>query len=98
MIGCKVRKFGVSGLICTGLLLLASSQPAVAQVSSSITGRVEDPSGAAIPAASVTVSNVETGATRTVAADEAGNFRALSLPVGQYELRAEKIGFKAAVR
>ena len=37
-----------------------------AQVTASVTGRVDDPSGAGIPGTTVTVTSGETGATRTV--------------------------------
>ena len=33
-----------------------------------------------------------------VTTDEGGNFNVLSLAVGEYELKAEKTGFKAALR
>ena len=79
-------------------LFTASSTLCFAQVSASISGRVEDPSGAAIPGATVTAISSETGATRTVNTDEAGNFRLLALPVGRYDLRSEKVGFKAALQ
>src|SRR6185295_12241107 len=55
-------------------------------------------SGAAVGGATVTVKNLETGATRTVTTDETGNYRVLSLPVGSQEVRAEKAGFNSAVR
>ncbi|MGA2716842.1 MAG: carboxypeptidase-like regulatory domain-containing protein [Bryobacteraceae bacterium] len=80
------------------LTLLAMSMPAWAQVSASISGRVEDPSGAGVRGAAITVKSLETGATRTTVTDESGNFKILSLPVGAQELRAEKQGFKAVVR
>src|ERR1035437_10681993 len=85
-------------LVLMALLLVVNSTIALAQVSGSITGKIEDPSGAAIPGATVTVTSLETGAARTVAADEAGNYRVLSLQVGGYEVRAEKQGFKVVVQ
>ena len=77
--------------------ILLCSSFAFAQVTASITGRVEDVSGAAVPAANVTVTSLETAATRTAATDEGGNYRILALPVGRYDIKAEKTGFKAAV-
>jgi transcriptional regulator of nitric oxide reductase len=59
---------------------------------------VEDASGAAVSGATVTVKNVETGAIRTSTTDDTGNFRILSLNVGPQEVKAEKSGFKTAVR
>jgi hypothetical protein len=69
-----------------------------AQVSAEISGRVNDASGSAVGGVTVTVKSLETGATRSVITDSGGNFRVLSLPVGQQELKAEKTGFKSVVR
>src|ERR1700730_15557169 len=82
----------------TILLILASSNMSFAQVTASMSGRIEDPSGAAIPGANVTVTSLETGAARAAVADEAGHYQILSLPVGRLEVKAEKTGFKAAVQ
>src|SRR6266478_9032416 len=69
-----------------------------AQVTGSVSGRVEDSTGAAVPGATVTVTSLETGAGRTMRSDEAGTYRVLSLPVGRYEVRAEAAGFKSALQ
>jgi len=67
-----------------------------AQVTASVSGRVEDSTGAAVPGAMVTITSLETGAGRTASTNETGTYRVLSLPVGRYEVRAELSGFKAA--
>ena len=85
-------------MVLTCWLLAASVQMASAQVTASISGKIEDQSGASVPGAAVTVTSLETGAARTLNADEAGNYRVLSLPVGLYEVRAEKEGFKQGVK
>jgi hypothetical protein len=73
--------------------------PAFAQQSTtSVIGTVQDASGAAIPGATVTVRNTETSQTRSAISDALGNYSALSLAVGQYEIRAEKQGFAPLVR
>src|SRR5438132_4094103 len=69
-----------------------------AQVTASVSGRVEDATGATVPGTSVTVTSLETGAARTVVSSEAGTYRVLALPVGRYDVKAELAGFKAAVR
>ena len=71
---------------------------ALAQVTASVVGTVQDTSGAMVPGVAVTVKNLETGATRAVTTDDRGSYRALSLPVGRYEVTAEKAGFKRQVR
>lgn len=63
-------------------------------VTGTILGSVEDASGARVPAASVTVANIQTGETRSAKSDAAGNFLFQALPVGRYRLRAEAAGFK----
>src|SRR5216683_2321794 len=80
------------------LATLAGALPVYAQVVASITGIVTDPSGAPISAAAVTAKNLETGAVRSTATDDAGRYLVLSLAVGQYEVRVTKAGFKEAVR
>src|SRR6266849_5160159 len=84
------------GVALLGIALTATS--AWAQVSAAISGRVEDASGAPVGGAKITVKSLETGAMRVVTGNDAGAFRALSLPVGPQEVRAAKPGFKAAVR
>jgi hypothetical protein len=86
------------GLLSTILALLAISPSAPAQVTAAISGRIEDASGTAVRGVSVTLKSLETGATRTVTTDDAGDFSAMSLPVGPYQVRAEKTGFKTEVR
>ena len=62
-----------------------------------VTGRVTDPSGAVIPGASVTLTNVNTNAVRNAETAEAGGYTFPSVPPGFYRLRTELSGFKAAV-
>jgi hypothetical protein len=78
------------------LLLIPLS--AFGQATAVISGRIEDPSGAGMRGVAVTVENLETGATRAVATGAAGDFTFLALPVGPYRVKAEKPGFKTAVR
>jgi len=81
------------------ILLIAVLTPfALAQVAAAISGVVEDPSGASVSGAKVTVTNIETGATRTTTTDESGNFSVLSLSPGPHQVKVEKTGFKSASR
>lgn len=68
------------------------------QVGATISGKVEDTSGGLVSGATVTIKSLETGAVRIVTTDSAGNFTAVSLPLGPQEITAEKEGFKVAVR
>jgi hypothetical protein len=69
-----------------------------AQVTGSLSGRVEDPSSTGVSGATITVRSLESGATRTTTTDAEGDYTVLSLPLGPQEVRAEKSGFKAALR
>src|SRR5262245_32170737 len=80
------------------VFIAAAAQPLWAQATATVAGRVEDATGAVVTGATVTVKNVETGATRVVTTNEAGNFTAIFVPVGGQEVRAEKTGFKTAIR
>src|ERR1700688_4678890 len=64
------------------------------QGDASIQGTVSDLSGGAIPAVTIKVKNLETGALRNLLTDETGRFDAASLPVGRYVVKAEKPGFR----
>jgi hypothetical protein len=85
-------------LIIWVFTILLSETSAWAQVTATISGTVEDVSGAAVRGATVTVKSLETGVTRSVTTDQAGDYTVLSLPVGPQEVKAEKKGFKATVR
>jgi len=77
----------------------ANSAPSArAQLSASIAGIVTDPSGAPVPAATVTTKNLETAAVRNATTDDSGRYLVLSLPVGLYEVRVAKQGFQDALR
>lgn len=60
----------------------------------SLTGRVTDATGAAIPSANVTVTNTATDEDFEVSANDQGVFEAQNLPPGTYSLAAESSGFK----
>src|SRR5712692_8102015 len=77
-------------LLVLGLLL---SSPVFAQFRSSIEGTVTDPSGAVVPDAKVTLTNVDTGVSTTVPSNGDGLFRFPSLPPGRYKVTATKQGF-----
>ena len=63
-------------------------------VSGTIMGRAIDPSGASIPKAHVTVTNISTGASRTTDVDSLGEFSFPQLPPAVYTLEAASPGFK----
>src|SRR5579872_1384939 len=66
------------------------------EVTASITGTVTDPSGAAVPGATVTATSQERGLTYTDVTNDSGLYRIAQLPVGTYTLKVEKSGFALA--
>lgn len=64
-------------------------------ISGDIAGTVTDPSGAAVPNATVTVTNTGTGATTTLTTDAAGTYRAALLKPGDYTVTAAASGFQS---
>jgi Carboxypeptidase regulatory-like domain/TonB dependent receptor/TonB-dependent Receptor Plug Domain len=82
-------------------LLTALALPATTsaqETTGTISGTVTDESKAILPGVTVLVTNIETGATRSLVTDVRGAFRALSLPPGVYSVAAELQGFAPARR
>jgi len=78
------------------LMAILAASPTLAnaqQTLGSINGTVLDPSGAAVPASKVTITDAEIGVTRTVTAQANGYFQVFNLPVGTYKVQAVHDGF-----
>jgi hypothetical protein len=76
---------------------LAVSAGAFAQstaANGAIEGTILDSSGGVLPGVTVTITNVDTGADRSVTTNEKGIYRAPLLPLGKYRVVAELQGFK----
>ena len=81
------------------LVILAAFGTARAQVSvGQISGTVMDAAGAAVPGATVIVTNEATNAARSVATDENGFYVVTNLPIGSYSVAAERQSFKRIVK
>jgi hypothetical protein len=61
--------------------------------SAEVLGTVRDPSAKAVPRASVTLTNEETGIQAKAATDEAGNYDFFNVKVGRYTVTVEQAGF-----
>jgi len=80
-------------------LVCIVSQPASAQVLyGSIVGVVEDPSGAVVPGATLTLTNVATGIARDIVADDQGRYTAVNMPPGTYTITVTAPGFRTTTR
>ena len=88
---------GLLGLTLAGLAIIGCLAPPEASaqaVSGTILGTVKDSTGAVVPGATVTVTNMHTGFSRSVVSDTHGEYNAPSIPTGTYSVTAEITGFK----
>jgi hypothetical protein len=85
---------------CRQLILILSlfQGLAFAQFNSAIQGVITDNSNAVVPGATLTVTNTETGISRTVETLDDGLYRALSLAPGMYRIAVHKTGFADEVK
>jgi Carboxypeptidase regulatory-like domain len=60
-------------------------------------GYVVDPTGAAVPNASVVITSVDNGSSRSVSTDAQGRWVILGLPSGNYKAQTQMPGFKTVV-
>lgn len=65
------------------------------ETTSAIVGQVSDASGAAVPGATVTVTNTETALKRTAKTDDSGRFNFPQLKPGTYSVKVEAQGFES---
>ncbi len=80
-------------------VLVAFAASASAQISKgNLTGIVTDPSGSAVPLATVRLVNTGTGAQRTEQSDSFGIYRFMTLDAGSYRVDVEATGFKKFIR
>ena len=79
--------------------LLLANGPAHAQMSTgTILGQVTDPTGAVVPGAKVTATNVDTSSSRSGTTNAEGSYRFPAMPVGNYRIEVSKQGFKTVQR
>ena len=67
-------------------------------ITASLQGRVSDSSGAVLTKASVRATNTETGLSRSATADDAGEYKIGSLPVGNYKVEVKAASFQPQSR
>ncbi|MGA9882881.1 MAG: carboxypeptidase regulatory-like domain-containing protein [Candidatus Acidiferrales bacterium] len=81
-------------LITALVLALPVRATAQSQTTSAIVGQVTDSTGAAVPSATVTITNQATGLKRTARTDGDGEFDFPLLPPGTYSVKVEANGFE----
>ena len=83
----SILVFSLASIICFGQAITASLQ-----------GSIADKSGAVLPKANVTVTNTETGFSRSTTSGDSGEYKLSSLPVGNYKVTAQAATFQAQTR
>ncbi len=61
-----------------------------------VSGVVTDPTGAAIPGATITITSVGTQSKRTIVSDSDGNYILTNLAIGSYSISVTQTGFRTA--
>src|ERR1700674_5602411 len=77
-------------LLLAGLPFRASAQNAT------IVGTVTDPSGSIVANVKITITHVETNLATTLTTNDSGQYVAVDLPIGHYNIKSEASGFKVA--
>src|SRR6267378_3921985 len=92
----KPWRMGMAVLLAISPLVF--SPPVMGQaVNATLLGTVTDESGAVVAGAKITITEIKTGVVHTVDTNESGNYEVPDLAPGQYEVAAERQGFKKAV-
>ncbi len=90
----KPRSFACLLLTLVLCVTLAYGQA----VSGTMVGTISDSSGASVPNAKITITEVNTGTIRTANTNESGNYSFADLPPGKYKVSIEMTGFKREER
>ena len=86
-------------IVLASLILTASALPAAAQaIRGTLLGTVTDQSGAAMPGATVVITEKSTNVSREAVTNATGNYTFPNLVDGTYTVKAELAGFKTVVR
>ena len=85
-------------LLLATCLLLCTVSTLAQTTAGRIFGNLTDPSGAAVAGATVVVTNVQRGTSRTLTTDQSGAYAAPDLQPGTYKIHVEARGFKSVER
>jgi hypothetical protein len=97
MMNRSIRSLSAWACLVVVVILMCGALTGAQTFRGTILGAVTDSSGAAVPGATVTIKNVDTGLTRTVTTTDDGSYAVPELPIGNYSVTAEKSGFKTGV-
>jgi carboxypeptidase family protein len=92
----KLRLLTIAVGVC--IVMLSCSAVWGQSITASLQGRVVDASGAVVAKAQVTVTNTETGFSRSTNSSDTGEYKISSLPVGNYKISAKATSFQPMTR
>src|ERR1700688_370524 len=78
-------------VLVVGLLVVGTAQSQI--ISGDIVGTVYDKTGAVVPNAKISLTNVATGVTHETTASSNGEYRFSNLPVGTYDVQVSAANF-----
>ncbi len=90
-----VKQFRLSHALLLCVLVFGTAAQAFGQ-EATIVGTVTDPSGSVIANVKITITNVETGLAHVTTTNDAGQYVAVDVHIGHYNVKAEASGFKVA--
>jgi hypothetical protein len=91
---CANRGFAIDVIFAALAALLVTFGLHAQVTTADVVGKVTDKSGAVVPNAKVTVTNLDTNIARTVTTNETGDYVVNLLPNGRYSVKVEANGFK----
>ena len=95
----QVRDFLFVSLLLSAYAIVGPRPALHAQSSTAeISGTVSDKQGAVLPNTMIVVTNIKTGVSTNSATNGSGAYAVASLPIGTYQVEAERDGFKTSVR
>ena len=86
------KRASVAGVFCLGALAVAMAWGQTEEAG--ITGIVKDPNGGPVASAAVSLTNEDSGVTRSVVSDGEGRYRFSAVQPGRYAVKVTATGFK----
>lgn len=84
-------------LVCAALVLILELSAFAQSETATLLGTVQDPTGAVVTGATVTLKNIGTESTTTTTTDSAGDYQFVNMKIGTYQITVEATGFSRIV-
>ncbi len=93
-----MNPFRICPVLFRAFVIISLAASAFGSTTSTLTGRVTDPSGAVVPGTKVTATNVDTNISSSTQTNEVGLYVIPDLPPGRYRMILQKQGFETIVK